>query len=239
MRFVCLATAAVAACGGGGDHGDDGSNSLPAAECATDGDCLLAGASCCSCPSYAAPANNAAITGCNGVSCPLNECSNNVQPGCVAGSCQMECLPLYCPTGTGSDGCQYGFALAPDGCLTCDCAGPGDCQTDDDCAEVSADCCGCERGGSDTAVGSDDVGNHQAGLQCSANLQCPGIDACDPDAQVRCFATNCYLVPGVDVTFPPNAFLCGRAGLAACPGDTFCTINALAAANAQGVGICN
>ena len=94
-----------------------------------------------------------------------------------------------------------------------------------------------------TRKGADDNIAERLRLECSvlSKLDHPNI------AKFYDFsedATNCYLVPGVDVTFPPNAFLCGRAGLATCgtgmtPPDSVCTINALAAANAQGVGICN
>lgn len=233
VRIACLAFASVAACGGGASGGD----AAIAAECTSDDDCILAGASCCACPSYAVPLADSSLGACDGVSCPYPDCSNNVQARCVGHTCKMECLALVC-----SNVCQYGFARADDGCLTCNCAGSGTCADDRDCYEEPADCCGCHDGGSDTAVGSDELAAHAESLECPPDPICPGTNVCDPEAHARCFGTRCYFVPGVDETFPGQTFLCGRAELGPCPatqGVTWtCAVNVLAAANAQGAGVC-
>lgn len=273
MRHVFLAVAALAALALAGcpeakvgdSHGDvaDGGVILgnnPVPQCVTDDQCVLAGASCCSCPSYAVAADDPGVDACGGVECPMPVCPTNLRASCVQGSCAMTCQPLQCDLT-----CDNGFAIDANGCLTCTCAVtygsddtsgsdvPHACGSDADCREVEADCCGCARGGSDTAADARDVAALQASLACPSDPLCPGNDTCDADAALRCVAGRCFLLPTADQTVP--AFACGRPDLhpagydsngtpiPGCPtfagqAPEVCTINALATANAQGIGVC-
>lgn len=251
--FALIAALALAACPSSGERdtansgGAEGSgSSVPSpAECSSDAQCLLAGPTCCSCPTFAVPAGDFSATACDGVSCPPATCPENVQAGCVAGRCQLTCAPVACATT-----CDHGYAADANGCLSCACAVADGCAADADCHDVGADCCGCALGGSDTAVA--DVAAHAAELGCPAEPQCPGNDTCDPEAAVRCIAARCFLLPAVDQTAPANR--CGRPDLhpdpanpaaTACPVGSdannpaeICVINVLGAATAQGTGVC-
>ena len=210
--------------------GDDGSGALGTSpDCASDSDCLLFGATCCACPSYALPVDDPSVLACEGVSCPVSTCPANVEASCVQRRCELTCAPLECDTA-----CANGFALDANGCLTCECAVADGCGSDGDCHETGADCCGCALGGSDTAVVSPTA--YQQGLGCSATPACPGDDTCDPTAAVTCIAARCFLLPAADQGVPSGA--CGRPELAECPEDDVCIVNSLAAATAQGIGVC-
>ena len=108
-----------------------------------------------------------------------------------------------------------------------------ECGLDSDCARVRDDCCGCERGGEDTAVLASQVAAHDAALNCSANPACPEVSTCAPDLAARCVQGTCSLVSG---GLPADA--CGRADLAACPVSQVCTVNADEQATMYGVGVC-
>ena len=255
--FGLLAALALAACPSSSaldsTKGDDdptgmgsGSGGAAPTECAVDAECVLAGSTCCACPTFAIPATDPGAEACGGVSCPPASCTNNVQPSCVSGRCQLTCRPLECDAT-----CENGFAADATGCLTCACAPADGCAADADCHDVGADCCGCALGGSDTAVV--DVAAHDAALGCPAAPQCPGTDTCDASAAVRCIASRCFLLSAADQAMPASP--CGRPDLhpdpanptaTACPGGSagggppaeVCVVNALAAASAQGTGIC-
>jgi hypothetical protein len=145
--------------------------------------------------------------------------------------------------------CERGFASDTFGCLLDQCAaledGPGtrdgECQEDLDCTQVPADCCGCQRGGADTAVHVDDAADHLAHLGCSPDPACPGVDVCEPDAVPMCVAGQCHLVTsGADGGSGPGATLCGSPETGACPAGTVCVLNHPEASEATqlGVGSC-
>jgi hypothetical protein len=161
-------------------------------------------------------------------------CGSPTQASCVGGYCELVCSPVACdPNIT----CETGFAVDGNGCLTCQCSGIADagaqCHGDSDCVRVRADCCGCDQGGSDTAVPASDAAAYDAALMCPADPTCPGGTSCAPDLEARCVQGACALVEG---TLPANA--CGRADLPACPVGQFCTVNANDLATMQGVGVC-
>jgi hypothetical protein len=145
------------------------------------------------------------------------------------GGCVLACAPKVC-----SNSCPDGFALDPSGCLTCTCAllATPTCTIDSDCVRTRADCCGCLRGGADTAVPSADQSAYDASLMCPAQPVCPQVDSCDPTMFPRCIAGGCVL------TTATPAGACGRPDLPACPPGSVCTINASDAATMQGVGVC-
>jgi hypothetical protein len=223
MRWWVFAIAVISACGGTDRAASE------AIACTSSTDCTLAGATCCACPSYAIASDDPSVTACGGVSCPFQECAGNVQPSCVAGSCEMTCLPMPCDAS-----CPSGFLLDPDGCLTCACAAPDDCGSNGDCVDTRADCCGCALGGSDTAVVTG-----TPPLACPADPQCPGDDTCDTTAQALCVAKRCFLLTATDLALPAGTTLCGRgAGSSTCPDGSVCTINQLPQASVQGAGVC-
>ena len=210
--------------------GDDGSGGAPA-ECAADYECAASGARCCDCPTFAVPRTDPAFEACLGVACPTpTACPSNVAPACRQGQCVLACVPVAC-----ANSCDDGFALDGNGCLTCDCAQVTDreCSADSDCARVPADCCGCARGGVDTAVPDGAVATHDASLGCPPSPSCPGVDSCAPDLAPRCVQGACQLISR---RRPPGA--CGRTDLAACAMGQACTVNSDDAATARGVGVC-
>jgi hypothetical protein len=108
----------------------------------------------------------------------------------------------------------------------------GGCTADTDCARTRADCCGCQRGGFDTAVLAANRATFDASLMCSAQPFCPGVDTCTADVPT-CVAGRCALV---SPTLPAGA--CGRPDLPACPAGEVCIANASDQANMHGVGVC-
>jgi hypothetical protein len=218
----------LASAGGGGGSG---SGSSGASECSGDGDCTLAAATCCACPTFAVPQTDPAHLACADVTCPPNNCPNNVRATCTSNTCTLTCVAMTC-----AQTCAAGFAVDATGCLSCTCAsGATECMLDTDCTRVRADCCGCPRGGRDTAVPNSLAAQHDAALGCAANPQCPPVDTCPTDLAVRCVRGTCELVEGAG-GLPANA--CGRADLPACSAGTVCTVNSDPTATMAGVGVC-
>lgn len=210
--------------------GSDGSGAAPA-ECQLDSDCAAVGAKCCDCPSFAVPVDAPSNAACDDVPCvPAPSCPDNVRAACdPAGQCTLVCAAMACSTS-----CAAGYAMDPDGCLTCTCADvtSTQCAVDSDCVRTRADCCGCMRGGSDTAVPAADQASFDLGLSCPADPACPSVDTCEPDTLPRCIQGGCVLTTAT----PPGA--CGTSALPPCPTGQVCTINASDAATMQGIGVC-
>jgi hypothetical protein len=102
---------------------------------------------------------------------------------------------------------------------------------------AQADCCGCERGGSDTAVPASQLPGHLAGLMCTGDEACPGVSTCTAGATPRCQVGRCVLAaPTTDPGAPAGA--CGRPELPPCPPGEVCVINESDAAGDLGVGVC-
>lgn len=243
MRVLVLALLAVlAGCPGsngeqaslddGAGSGSGGAGGSAPTECHAASDCVAVGPKCCDCPTHAVPASDPAQRACDAVDCPTSSCGAPMEAACVTGQCVLVCSPVQCEA---SVTCAYGFATDDNGCLTCACAVPqtSECSLDADCARVRDDCCGCTRGGDDTALPASQVAAHEAALACPQNPSCPEVDTCAPDLAARCIAGTCTLASGA---LPANA--CGRPDLAACPTGERCTVNASDPATMQGVGVC-
>jgi hypothetical protein len=239
MRLVVLLSClALAACqfgqtdalSLGNDKGSGSGSGSAAAECSVNSDCVAAGVKCCDCPTFALPATDPALKACAGISCPMNQCSQNVRAECQSGACVLACAPIVATTT-----CADGHVMDANGCLTLDCAVPvqRECSSDGECARVRADCCGCVNGGKDTAVPQNQISAHDAALMCPAMPSCPLVDTCAPDLAPTCVQGTCELISG---GLPPNA--CGRPDLPSCPAGQACTLNVNASATMQGVGVC-
>ena len=216
--------------GAGGGTGDGAGGGANPAECQLASDCAPAGPKCCDCPTHAVPTSDPAHQACENVDCPAPQCGSPMEAACEAGQCVLVCSPVACNVT-----CADGFATDMNGCLTCACAArtANQCSVDGDCARVRDDCCGCARGGADTAVPAGEGAGHDAQLMCPQNPSCPEVDVCAPELAARCIAGTCSLVSGA---LPANA--CGRPDLAACPAGEVCTVNANDQATMQGVGVC-
>jgi hypothetical protein len=230
MRALAI-VALLAGCRFGAKQALDGpGGSDGARECSIDGDCVLAAATCCDCPTYAVGIAEPTHQACGGISCPVSTCPNNVQAICDdTGACALACSPVACAVS-----CPLGYVLDVTGCLECACAdvaAPA-CASDGDCVRTRADCCGCQHGGADTAVPAGNLADYDAGLGCSDDPVCPQTDSCAAGLAARCIEGACELAPAL----PAGA--CGRDDLMACPGTTRCTINSDADATLQGVGVC-
>jgi hypothetical protein len=236
MRLLAFALA-LAACqtvaptaqdmtgGGGGGSGSGDGGGLPS-ECQRDADCALAAAKCCDCPTFAVPLADPAHAACETVSCPVSTCPANAKAVCESGSCTLACAPLAC-----AQACPDGYAIDPTGCLECACATPPAepaCRVDGDCVRTRADCCGCTRGGEDTAVPASDQAAFDGSLGCSADPACPGGDTCAIGTEARCIEGACELA----MPTPANACT------GTCPAGQQCVINADASATTQGLGVC-
>jgi hypothetical protein len=228
----------LVACGGTPDNepvvgmgGGSDVNGGAAPECAVDNDCVPAAARCCDCPTFAMPA--AANNICAGVECPSPgsgaACAQDVHAACAEGACVLACNVAEC-----DQPCADGFAIDASGCETCSCytVSSRTCSSGSDCSEVPADCCGCSLGGSDTAVPTSEVASYEAGLGCSPDPSCPGVNTCQPELSPQCVQGTCALA----APLPANA--CGRPDLPACPTGMYCALNSDADATAQGVGTC-
>ncbi|MGE0872416.1 MAG: hypothetical protein AB7P03_27930 [Kofleriaceae bacterium] len=236
MRWMLACWVAVTACSlssgseeaGSFDDGDQGGTNGPV-ECEVDDDCMTDSATCCDCPTFAS--RNTASDACSGVVCPSPmSCPANVEAVCIDQRCELACVAMVCELS-----CQHGFARSATGCLSCECAtvADGGCSEDTQCTRTRADCCGCEHGGSDTAVLASTVATYDSGLSCPASPQCPtDTNVCNPALTPQCVQGSCELALPV----PPAA--CGRPDLPACPEGTVCTINANEPGSAHGVGVC-
>ncbi|HEY1554504.1 MAG TPA: hypothetical protein VGF94_06685 [Kofleriaceae bacterium] len=212
-----------------GNGGGSGSGSTGIAECSEDSQCALAAATCCACPTFAVRADDPTVVGCSQVACPPDlSCPSDSRPACVNGACTLQCVATTCTTS-----CSDGFAIDADGCLTCTCAvvSSPQCTADTDCVRTRADCCGCTRGGSDTAVPAADQAGYDASLMCPPDPQCPSVDTCGEGVVPRCIEGACQLA-----TEPP-AKACGTPDLACAPGQQ-CFINVDPDADQQGLGVC-
>lgn len=239
MRFA-LVLIVLAGCQFGATEadvaaGDDDANGP--IECVTAMDCVLASSTCCGCGDFAMP-DRGWQDSCEEVECPEPEpgaCAD-VMPACVDGACTTACSNVSCELS-----CTGGFATDAAGCLVCECAAGADpvasCGTDDDCVAVPADCCGCARGGTDTAIPAGDADAYQAGLDCASNAACPEVDVCDPLAAPRCVSGQCRL-DAAPPTDSEGQQACGRADLPPCPEGTACVLNADPDASSEGLGTC-
>jgi hypothetical protein len=215
-----------------GDAGGFGTGGNGKSACKVSADCVPAAATCCDCPAFAINVDDPAHRACTGVTCPGNRtCPDNVTAACEQGFCVLACVEMAC-----SETCAAGYTIDPTGCLSCACAVPEPygCMVDGDCVETRADCCGCQRGGMDTAVLASEQASFDAALHCSGTTTCPQVPACEPDVSPHCIQGRCELTSSSGL--PPGA--CGRADLPACPASSVCTVNTSDQVNMQGVGVC-
>ena len=212
-------------------------------QCEVPSDCVLAASTCCECPSFAAPIGEGYDAGCDAVDC---EESNGVCPAveatCDSGECVMICSPIQTDRT-----CSFGFVRDDAGCLTNACAAPEseitECESDTDCVQIPADCCGCENGGQDKAAAAADADGMVDDLNCPPNPACPGVDVCDATQVPRCITGACVL-SDESVNPKPNPAstqLCGTPQLEACSDGSVCTLNEVSSkeANDLGVGSCS
>lgn len=224
--------------GGGGDIG----------ECAIDSDCRAAGPTCCECPTHALPATSESFDACDDASnCdPGGDCALT-EAVCASGQCVLQCAAVSCELS-----CESGFRADDFGCLTCECEEPLTggtmCADDLDCVQVPADCCGCARGGADTAVPAADAEAFTGAFDCDSQPACPDVDVCDADSEPRCVNGTCQLAAGGGdngedadggASAPQPAY-CGTPEYPPCPAGSECVLNDPDAndANMAGVGVC-
>ena len=251
IAAVALTTVVAAAtgCGAFGDGAaaqEDGDSLDPAAtepECALDSDCIAAASSCCDCPAFALPSSSRWDDSCEDVLCPISD-DCGVAAVCRAGTCVLACEPVTC-----DEVCERGFVVGVSGCLVCECgsAPTSECSIDADCVEVPADCCGCARGGYDTALPAAAAADFSASLECGNEAACPEVNVCDPTATARCADGYCALVaapptqpPDGGATPPVELILCGTTEYPPCPDGYDCILNDPAANDmgVVGVGVC-
>lgn len=213
----------------GGD--DDGLPEPTNAPCVDDGDCELAGRTCCECPTFALAAGDPKLDACSDVTCPPREGTCAViRAVCVRNQCAVACEAVVV-----TKTCVDGFAADAAGCLVDACApavAPM-CDVDGDCVETRADCCGCGRGGSNTAVPVGQRAGFDQQLGCTGTQSCPEVDTCVAAETPQCAQGACKLIAG---GLPTDA--CGRPDLAACANGAVCTVNANEPASEHGVGVC-
>lgn len=189
--------------------------------CGQDTDCTLAGPSCCECPTFALHVSSGWDDACEQVNCPLPAACPALEARCDQGHCVAACAPMSCDLT-----CETGFVVDAAGCTVCVCSGgplAPQCNLDIDCGRVPADCCGCDRGGTDTAVPAGEAAAFVEGLGCDGQEACPGVSTCDPAAMPRCNGGRCELSVGGAV--PPPGGECGRPDLPPCPEGELCVIN--------------
>jgi hypothetical protein len=218
-------------------------------ECVVDTDCVAAASSCCECPAFALPVSSGWDDSCEDVLCPRepDDPCDSVAPACQEGTCTLACVPVVC-----EQVCDGGFAVDAAGCLVCECGGGApiaECVVDADCAQVPGDCCGCARGGVDTAVPASDIDGFADQLDCSTDEAeaCPDVDVCDAESVPRCLGGSCTLAAApsedADAGLPPPAsdvLPCGTTAYPPCPEGFVCTLNDPAANEngLDGVGVC-
>ena len=198
--------------------------------CFEDADCELASTTCCECPSFALAAGDPKLDACEDVNCPPPEATcARLRAVCEQSRCEVACeaQPV-------TMSCVDGFATDAAGCLIDACAEPAtECTSDAQCAQTRADCCGCARGGSDTAVAAGDRAAYDQALGCSGAEACPEVSTCVAAETPQCAQGTCKLIAG-----EPPGDACGRPDLAACPAGKTCTVNADKTADLHGVGVC-
>lgn len=210
-------------------------------ECVDATECILAASTCCSCSEYAMRDDGLADS-CEDVPCPDPDPSSPACPpliaACLEGVCTTACAPTPCDLA-----CPSGFVIDAAGCLSCECAsGPPletECAVDGDCVQVPADCCGCSRGGADTAVGAGDATAFGDSLMCPSDpgdAACPEVDVCDPALAPRCESGRCVLSDGTSEDRP--APTCGHPDLPPCSEGTVCVLNVDSDASMDGLGTC-
>jgi len=226
--------------GGEGDAGDStdvpGTPSPPPVghvACVVDADCAAAASTCCACPTFAVPARSGWPELCEDVPCDAPGSCSAVSPVCRSSACVLACSEIACDRQ-----CADGFVVDGGGCLTCACRTPSSpvCTAAADCARVPADCCGCARGGADTAVAVNDVERHQRELACGPEARCPEVNVCPAGIAPACRGGRCVLDDGDPGTAPAGA--CGHPDLPPCPAGTRCLLNRSPDADAAGVGVC-
>jgi hypothetical protein len=217
---------------GGDDDARDPPPSGTNAFCVDDSDCELASATCCGCKAFATSANDPKLDACDSVECPPPQ-STCSRVRAVCDQEQHRCA-VACEPQVVTSSCASGFASDAVGCLVDACAQPeNECALDTDCVQTRADCCGCARGGNDTAVSKATRASYEQELGCSGNESCPEVTTCDASETPQCAQGACKLIAG---GLPADA--CGRPDLPACPTGTVCTVNASDPANLHGVGVC-
>lgn len=190
--------------------------------CTVDAECVLAGASCCECPSFALHTSTGWEDACEQVDCPMPAGCTSLVARCETGRCVAACAVTECDLS-----CDDGFAVDAAGCTLCQCGSgpaPQECTVAADCVRVPADCCGCERGGSDVAVPADQAGGFVDDLGCTGEEACPGVSTCEAGAEPQCEAGRCVLATRGST--PPDDGECGRPDQPPCPEGTTCVINA-------------
>lgn len=242
LSVVLSASACVIARESAGVNDDD---DVAPEQCFADTDCVLAGPTCCDCPTHALPASTGWADSCANVDCPMPApeappmCTPMVAR-CDFGVCTATCGPIACDMT-----CAQGFAPDASGCLTCACNVmplQPTCELDDDCVEVPADCCGCARGGANTAVPRTIADQHVEGLGCPTEPSmgaCPDVSTCDPLRVPRCRDRQCALIGPNDPGWPmvPRG-ACGRPDLPPCPVGEVCVLNQNSEAGPLGLGVC-
>ncbi len=205
----------------GADVADDDGGARGDGDCFEDTDCVLAGPSCCDCPTYAVDDRSGWADACEQVSCPMQDDCPALEARCDLGTCVAVCAPMTCDLS-----CSAGFVVDAAGCTVCACSKGGAaavCQVDTDCVRTPADCCGCDRGGSDTAVPAGMLDGFVDDLGCTGNESCPGVSTCTPGEEARCVGGQCVLAG--DPSVPPPGEECGRPELPPCPSGQACVIN--------------
>jgi hypothetical protein len=218
------------------DLSEPGAPAEEAGECLADADCVPAGATCCDCPGHAVSVASGWAGACEEVSCQPPDGCAAVEAACEVGRCVLRCAPVACDLA-----CEAGFAADELGCLVCACAPASavECAVDTDCVQAPADCCGCARGGVDTAVPAATREDHVAGLGCDGAAACPEVDVCEPGATPRCAGGRCVLANEA-FDADPAPWYCGTAEQPSCPTDWVCVLNDPESkeATAAGVGVC-
>lgn len=207
---------------GAGTAGDDFAPG--AGSCVVDEDCEAVASSCCECPTFALPVAEGVGQVCEDVACEQPSTCSAVEAICGdEGSCVLACSPVVCDLS-----CSDGFVIDEGGCATCACADPGaamGCEQNEDCLQVAADCCGCARGGQDTAVLAAEASGFVDGLGCTGSEVCPEVDACDPDVVPTCEFGQCLLVSPVLMDPGEVPAVCGAPDAPTCPEGSVCVLN--------------
>jgi len=243
--------------GGDGDGNEDpGDGPEPPApppgapQCVTSGECVPAASTCCECPSFAVPKGSDGGEACEPVDCEIEiECPKVIAICTDDQQCQLVCEPIVA-----TQQCPTGFAHDDFDCLIDSCYLPVDpnpivaCAEDTDCVRVEADCCGCARGGTDTAVAAAHADAYRESLKCGPEPACPGEEnpLCEEPLIERCIAQRCALLsaPGEDGGDGDGGrvepVFCGTPEFGDCPDGFVCFLNAHDAdeANRIGVGTC-